>query len=103
MTVPPRPLGWHQDPGNDRLQRWWDGTAWTPLVRPTPRPPVADLETLPPPDPVPQRAPMSTDATRALVITVVAAVLFAVWGYTALVVDTNTAPSPPVVEQDTAR
>ncbi|MGW0020941.1 DUF2510 domain-containing protein [Rhodococcus sp. NPDC003382] len=102
MTVPPRPLGWHQDPGNDRLQRWWDGTAWTTLVRPISRPPVAGLETPPPLDPAPQRTPMSTDATRALIITAVAVVLFVVWGYTALVVDTNPAPSPVVAEQDTA-
>lgn len=100
MTVPPRPLGWHPDPGNDRLQRWWDGTTWTPLVRPIPRPQVTDAETLPPPDPVPQRTPMSTDAKRALIFTAVAAVLFAVWGYAA-VVDPNPAPPPVVAEPDT--
>lgn len=29
----PRPVGpvagWYLDPGDDRYQRWWDGTAWT--------------------------------------------------------------------------
>lgn len=98
MTVPPRPLGWHPDPGNDRLQRWWDGTTWTPLVRPVPPSQATVTAAPPPPAAAPHRAPMSTDAKRALVITAVAAVLFAVWGY-AGIVDTNPVQPSSVTEQ----
>ncbi|MDV2477616.1 DUF2510 domain-containing protein [Rhodococcus zopfii] len=100
MTTTERALGWHRDPGNDGLQRWWDGTAWTALVRPIPRPRVTDVETAPPSEPAPPRTPMSTDAKRALIITAVAAVLFAVWGYTT-VVGANPPSPPSVAEQDT--
>lgn len=104
MTTTERALGWHRDPGNDGLQRWWDGTAWTALVRPIPRSQVTDVEAAPPSEPAPPRTPMSTDAKRALIIIAVTAVLFAVWGYTA-VVDSDPVPLPsatvPVTERGT--
>ncbi|GAF45491.1 DUF2510 domain-containing protein [Rhodococcus wratislaviensis] len=43
MTAPTPPPGWHQDPADANLLRYWDGTHWTeqtqpkPLQTPTPR------------------------------------------------------------------
>ena len=31
MTSPP--AGWYPDPGNPQLQRWWNGTTWTPRAQ----------------------------------------------------------------------
>ena len=33
-AVAPRPSGWHPDPHDDRLLRFWDGTNWTSHTRP---------------------------------------------------------------------
>lgn len=38
--------GWYGEPGNPSLERWWDGTQWTPLTRPVARP----AQTAKPPD-----------------------------------------------------
>lgn len=37
MTSPPPVPGWYPDTSGENL-RYWDGTAWTPAVRPTPVP-----------------------------------------------------------------
>lgn len=77
--VPAR--GWYTDPGNDRLQRWWNGTDWTPLVRPATLPSPPDTEKAPIPSVPRHGRSMSTDAKRALIITAIAAVVFTISGY----------------------
>jgi len=44
------PPAWYPDPGDGRVLRWWDGTAWTPHTQPLP-----DLQ--PPAGPPPGTAP----------------------------------------------
>lgn len=36
MTAPTPPPGWHQDPGDANLLRYWDGTQWTEQTQPKP-------------------------------------------------------------------
>lgn len=79
--------GWYRDPHLERLDRWWDGTGWSAAVRPRParRPAAGEA-----PRPA-GRAPLSRDAKQALIITVVAAVVYSLWGYAGL---DATAPAP---------
>ncbi|MFE7423157.1 DUF2510 domain-containing protein [Rhodococcus sp. NPDC057529] len=42
MTAPTPPPGWHQDPADANLLRYWDGTQWTEQTQPKPS------QTLPP-------------------------------------------------------
>ena len=79
--VPAR--GWYSDPGNDRLQRWWDGTDWTPLVRPVRLPQTTDTDTEKAsiPSVPPHRRSMSTDVKRALLITAITVATFTISGY----------------------
>ncbi|WP_162529328.1 thermonuclease family protein [Segeticoccus rhizosphaerae] len=35
MSLDGPPPGWYPDPWDDRQQRWWDGRAWTPGIKPT--------------------------------------------------------------------
>ncbi|WP_420749845.1 DUF2510 domain-containing protein [Rhodococcus sp. O3] len=92
----PRALGWHPDPHTDGLHRWWNGEAWTALVRPAPRPSV-EIVDVPLEDTPGTSTRISTDAKRALFITGVAVVAFALWGYIGLTRNSDPAePSPPV-------
>lgn len=79
VAAGPSMPGWYPDPSYRRIERWWNGHTWTRAERPrganTPRGgdrtgPGALLS-------------LSTDAKRAVIITVVAAAAFALWGYTA--------------------
>ncbi|WP_370184788.1 DUF2510 domain-containing protein [Rhodococcus wratislaviensis] len=36
MTAPTPPPGWHQDPADANLLRYWDGTQWTEQTQPKP-------------------------------------------------------------------
>lgn len=75
---PPMP-GWYPDPSYRRIERWWNGHTWTRAERPrganTPR---GGHRTGPS-----ARLSLTTDAKRALIITVIAAAAFALWGYSA--------------------
>lgn len=58
--------GWYGDGHDARVQRWWDGTAWTSLTRPVERvvePAAPPAPQTPPPPPVPPAPPLfaSTD------------------------------------------
>lgn len=37
MTNASPPAGWYLDPSNERLNRWWDGNAWTEHAAPIPQ------------------------------------------------------------------
>lgn len=89
MTIPmPGRAGWYRDPHHDRLARWWDGTGWSTTVRPLPAVEAAPSVTRPE---VTSRK-LSVDATRALVIVVLAVMVYGVWGYSA-VVEKNSIPA----------
>src|SRR5690606_9332276 len=95
-----QPPGWYPDPGNSRLERWWENNTWTPLVRPVLR--ARDASPACVAEPKPPREPMSTDAKRAIVIAVLAGIVFTAWGYTGLTSgDTGTVPARSMVQQVT--
>ena len=89
MTTPQLP-GWYPEPGYDRLERWWNGQDWTRAARPRRSP---TLDTTAAASRRRARPPMSTDATRAWIITAIAATAFAIWGYTALTAEPAPAQS----------
>ncbi|MGY6498751.1 MAG: DUF2510 domain-containing protein [Microcella sp.] len=41
MTNATPVAGWYDDPADDRMMRWWDGTAWSDQVAPHPSPATA--------------------------------------------------------------
>lgn len=88
-----RPTGWHPDPRNSLLERWWEDNAWTPLVRPVLR--ARDESPHDAGEPKPPRGPMSTDAKRAMVIAVLTGLVFAAWGYAGFTTDGARAETPP--------
>jgi hypothetical protein len=96
MTTDSRLPGWYPDPQHDRLERWWDGHSWTATIRPLLRTRVPGAAAAREP-----RAPMSTDAKRALLIAAVAIALFTVWGYNSVVYGTPTPTSATVSEPTT--
>lgn len=94
----PRPTGWHPDPRNGRLERWWEGDAWTPVVRPVLR--TGDVSsTEDGNEPKRPREPLSTDVKRAVIIAVLAGLAFAAWGGCTGLTNTSGSPSsPPAAE-----
>lgn len=93
----PRRTGWHPDPRNGRLERWWEGDAWTPVVRPVLR--TGDVSSAEDRnEPKRPREPLSTDVKRAVIIAVLAGLTFAAWGYTGLTNTSGSPSSPPAAE-----
>jgi hypothetical protein len=93
MTTPQLP-GWYPEPGYDRLERWWNGHDWTRAARPRRSP---ALETTAAAPRRRARPPMSTDATRACIITAITAAAFAIWGYTAVAAEPAPTPAQSLV------
>jgi hypothetical protein len=79
VAAGPSMPGWYPDPSYRRIERWWNGHTWTRAERPreadTPRGGHRAGSGA--------RLALSTDAKRAVIITVAAAAAFALWGYTA--------------------
>jgi hypothetical protein len=69
---------WRPDPQNPRMQRWWDGVAWTNKTRYEAAQLRAEPLTAPPPAPPKERSRVRPDVVRKVLLTAAFLVVVAV-------------------------
>jgi hypothetical protein len=68
---------WRPDPKNPRMQRWWDGVAWTNKTRYDAAPLRAEPLTVPPPAPPKDPSRVRPAVVRKVLVTAVFLVVVA--------------------------